>query len=89
MAEINWVRNIAKNPNHLAPLLENGEKSIHQSLAIIEHLEKIQSEPALLPKLAIDKTWFRSVAMNIASEIHLIKRSKKQEELYSIRRAKS
>ena len=27
-----------KNPNRLVPLLEDGEKSIHQSLAIIEYL---------------------------------------------------
>jgi maleylpyruvate isomerase len=61
-----------KNPNRLIPLLENSEKSIHQSLAIIEYLEDIQGEPALLPKLAIDKAWVRSVAMDITSEIHPI-----------------
>ena len=61
-----------KNPNRLVPFLEDGEKSIHQSLAIIEYLEEIQAEPALLPKLAIDRAWVRSVAMDIASEIHPI-----------------
>jgi maleylacetoacetate isomerase/maleylpyruvate isomerase len=44
-----------KNPNRLVPLFEEDEKSIHQSLAIIECLEEVQSEPALLPKLAIDR----------------------------------
>lgn len=61
-----------KNPNRLIPLLEDGEKSIHQSLAIIEYLEEIQAEPALLPKTAIDRAWVRSLAMDIASEIHPI-----------------
>ena len=61
-----------KNPNRLVPLLEDGEKNIHQSLAIIEYLEEIQAEPALLPKPAIDRAWVRSIAMDIASEIHPI-----------------
>ena len=37
----------SKNPNRLVPLLEEGQNSIHQSLAIIEYLEEIQAEPAL------------------------------------------
>ena len=61
-----------KNPNRLVPLFEEGEKSIHQSLAIIEYLEEIQSEPALLPKNAIDRAWVRSIAMDISSDIHPI-----------------
>lgn len=60
----------SKNPNRLVPLFEDGQKSIHQSLAIIEYLEEVQSEPALLPKLAIDRAWVRSVAMDITSDIH-------------------
>ena len=62
----------SKNPNRLVPLLEDGLKSIHQSLAIIEYLEEVQPEPALLPKLAIDRAWVRSVAMDITSDIHPI-----------------
>lgn len=61
-----------KNPNRLVPLLEDGQKSIHQSLAIIEYLEEIHPVPALLPKLAIDRAWVRSVAMDITSDIHPI-----------------
>ena len=61
-----------KNPNRLVPLFEDGQKSIHQSLAIIEYLEEVQPEPALLPKLAIDRAWVRSVAMDITSDIHPI-----------------
>lgn len=61
-----------KNPNHLVPLFEEGEKSIHQSLAIIEYLEEVQPEPPLLPKTAIDRAWVRSIAMDISSDIHPI-----------------
>lgn len=61
-----------KNPNRLVPLFEEGEKSIHQSLAIIEYLEEVQAEPPLLPKSAIDRAWARSIAMDIASDIHPI-----------------
>lgn len=62
----------SKNPNRLLPLFEDGQKSIHQSLAIIEYLEEIQPEPALLPQLAIDRAWVRSIAMDITSDIHPI-----------------
>ena len=59
-----------KNPNRLVPLLEDGAKSIHQSLAIIEYLEEIQAQPALLPKSVLDRAWVRSLAMDIACDIH-------------------
>lgn len=62
----------SKNPNRLLPVFEDGQKSIHQSLAIIEYLEEVQPEPALLPKVAIDRAWVRSVAMDITSDIHPI-----------------
>ncbi len=62
----------SKNPNRLVPLFEDGQKSIHQSLAIIEYLEEVQPDPALLPKVAIDRAWVRSVAMDITSDIHPI-----------------
>ena len=61
-----------KNPNRLVPLIEFGEIKIHQSLAIIEYLEEIQPEPALLPSSAIDRAWVRAIAMDIASDIHPI-----------------
>jgi len=59
-----------KNPNRLVPLLEDGANSIHQSLAIIEYLEEIQAQPALLPKSVLDRAWVRSLAMDIACDIH-------------------
>ena len=59
-----------KNPNCLVPLFDNGENSIHQSLAIIEYLDEIQAKPALLPSSPIDRAWVRSLAMDIACDIH-------------------
>jgi maleylacetoacetate isomerase/maleylpyruvate isomerase len=59
-----------KNPNRLVPLYTDGNQTIHQSLAIIEYLEEIQPSPPLLPKSAIDRAWVRSIAMDIAIEIH-------------------
>lgn len=59
-----------KNPNHLVPFWEDGDIRIHQSLAIIEYLEDIQAQPALLPKSALDRAWVRSIAMDIACDIH-------------------
>ena len=61
-----------KNPNRLVPLLEKGDHRIHQSLAIIEYLDEIQAEPPLLPKSALDRAWVRSLAMDIACDIHPI-----------------
>ena len=61
-----------KNPNRLVPLYEFGETKIHQSLAIIEYLEEVRPEPALLPKSTIDRAWVRSIAMDISSDIHPI-----------------
>jgi maleylacetoacetate isomerase/maleylpyruvate isomerase len=61
-----------KNPNRLVPLYGDGTRTIHQSLAIIEYLEEIHPNPALLPQTAIDRAWVRSLAMDIAIEIHPI-----------------
>jgi maleylacetoacetate isomerase/maleylpyruvate isomerase len=61
-----------KNPNRLVPLFDDGTNSIHQSLAIIEYLEEIQAQPTLLPSSPIDRAWVRSLAMDIAVDIHPI-----------------
>ena len=61
-----------KNPNRLVPLFDDGKNSIHQSLAIIEYLDEIQAEPALLPNSPIDRAWVRSIAMDMAIDIHPI-----------------
>ncbi len=61
-----------QNPNRLIPLYVDGKNSIHQSLAIIEYLEETHPEPALLPKSPIDRAWVRSLAMDIAADVHPI-----------------
>ena len=63
---------VNKNPTRLVPLFNDGKNSIHQSLAIIEYLEEIQAQPALLPSSPIDRAWVRSLAMDIAVDIHPI-----------------
>jgi maleylpyruvate isomerase len=59
-----------KNPNRLVPVYNDGTHTIHQSLAIIEYLEEIQANPPLLPQPAIDRAWVRSIAMDIAIDVH-------------------
>lgn len=61
-----------KNPTHLVPLYDDGTNQIHQSLAIIEYLDEVYAEPPLLPTSATDRAWVRSLAMDIASDIHPI-----------------
>jgi len=61
-----------KNPTRLVPLFDDGTNSIHQSLAIIEYLDEMQVEPVLLPASAIDRAWVRSIAMDMAIDIHPI-----------------
>ena len=61
-----------KNPTHLVPLFEDNEISIHQSLAIIEYLEEAHPTPPLLPASPQDRAWVRSLAMDIACDIHPI-----------------
>lgn len=61
-----------KNPTRLVPLLIDNNVHIHQSLAIIEYLEETHPTPSLLPTLAIDRAWVRSLAMDIAVDTHPI-----------------
>jgi maleylpyruvate isomerase len=61
----------AINPQMRVPALElsSGEKLI-QSLAIIDYLDEVYPEPALLPKDAIERAHVRAVAQIIACDIH-------------------
>lgn len=54
----------------LVPLLQDGEASISQSLAIIEYLEETHPEPPLLPSGAVARAQVRGLAMDMACEIH-------------------
>ncbi len=54
----------------LVPLLRDGEQSITQSLAIIEYLDETHPRPPLLPADAAGRARVRSLALDIACEIH-------------------
>lgn len=59
-----------RNPQALVPVLEYGEVTISQSLAIMELLDELHPERPLLPKNAVDRARVRSMALAIACEIH-------------------
>ena len=63
---------LEKNPNRLVPVLMDGQQTIHQSLAIIEYLEELYPAPPLLPIGPADRAWVRSIALDIAADIHPI-----------------
>jgi maleylacetoacetate isomerase len=61
---------IRLNPEQLVPVLRDGDATITQSLAMLEYLEERHPTPALLPANAADRAWVRSLALQIACEIH-------------------
>ncbi|MFY9510734.1 MAG: maleylacetoacetate isomerase [Rubrivivax sp.] len=62
----------AVSASRLVPLLKDGDAMLTQSLAIIEYLDEIHPEPALLPKAALERARVRTLALDIACEIHPI-----------------
>ncbi|SAL00145.1 maleylacetoacetate isomerase [Caballeronia calidae] len=60
------------NPEGLVPTLEDGAHTLTQSLAILEYLEELHPSPALLPSEAIDRAYVRSVAFQLACDVHPI-----------------
>src|SRR5689334_11375404 len=58
------------NPQALIPALDDDGVLISQSLAIIEYLEEKFPEPPLLPKAAADRAHVRSMALNVAADMH-------------------
>jgi maleylpyruvate isomerase len=62
------------NPDGLVPALVDDAlgdaAALRQSLAIIEYLEEIHPEPALLPKMPEDRAYVRGIALSIACDIH-------------------
>jgi maleylpyruvate isomerase len=60
------------NPDGIVPTLVDGNDVLTQSIAIIEYLEETHPEPALLPGTALDRAFIRSVALQVACEIHPI-----------------
>lgn len=58
------------NPDGIVPTFIDGDNRLTQSLAIIEYLDETHPEPALLPGTPLDRAFVRSVALQIACEIH-------------------
>jgi maleylpyruvate isomerase len=58
------------NADGIVPTLVDGHEVMPQSLAIIEYLEETHPEPPLLPKAPRDRAYVRSVALQVACEIH-------------------
>lgn len=60
-------------PARLVPLLKiDDDTLLTQSMAIVEYLDEVHPEPALLPGSALDRARIRSIAQDIACEIHPI-----------------
>lgn len=60
----------AVNAQHLVPALEVDGHILTQSLSILEWLEEICPEPALLPKDPFDRQIVRAMSMIVACDIH-------------------
>ncbi|CAN5142194.1 maleylacetoacetate isomerase [soil metagenome] len=56
----------------LVPVLKDGDKVLTQSMAIIEYLDEVHPEPKLLPGDAYARARIRSLAQDVACEIHPI-----------------
>jgi maleylacetoacetate isomerase len=61
---------LALNPQGLIPALEDGGAVIGQSLAVIEYLEETHPQPPLLPRSPLDRARVRSMALNVACDMH-------------------
>ncbi|MFM0257229.1 maleylacetoacetate isomerase [Paraburkholderia sediminicola] len=62
------------NPDGLVPALthtvDGDTHVLTQSLAIVEYLDEVYPDPPLLPATALDRAYVRSVALQVACEIH-------------------
>ncbi|HVP34697.1 MAG TPA: maleylacetoacetate isomerase [Steroidobacteraceae bacterium] len=60
---------LAVNPLGLVPVLVDGERTLTQSLAIIEYLDETHPQPPLLPREPAARARVRSLALAIACEM--------------------
>lgn len=70
-----------RNRQHLTPALEADGHVLTQSLAILEWLEEVHPEPALLPRDAFDRATVRAMAAIIACDIHPLNNMRIQKAL--------
>jgi maleylpyruvate isomerase len=58
------------NQGCVVPTLIDGDDVLQQSLAILEYLEETHPEPPLLPASPHERAYVRSIAFQLACEIH-------------------
>lgn len=58
------------NPQQLVPVLQHGQRMLRQSLSILEYLDEVWPEPALLPGTARGRQRVRAIAQLVACDIH-------------------
>jgi maleylpyruvate isomerase len=58
------------SPDAIVPTLVDGQNVLNQSLAIIEYLDETHPAPPLLPRDPLDRAYVRSVALQLACEMH-------------------
>jgi maleylacetoacetate isomerase len=63
---------LAVNPQGLVPALEDGGRTLIQSLAIIEYLDETYPDPPLLPQQPVDRARARALAEIVACDIQPI-----------------
>jgi len=63
---------LAVNPQGLVPTLVDGDRTLIQSLAIVEYLDETYPEPPLLAKHPADRARIRALAEIVACDIHPI-----------------
>jgi maleylacetoacetate isomerase len=61
---------LAVNPQGLVPVLVDGDRTLTQSLAILEYLEELRPQPPLLPAAVADRAQVRALALAVACDIH-------------------
>ena len=60
------------NPQGLVPTLDDGGRTLIQSLAIIEYLDEVYPDPPLLPSHPADRARVRALAQIVACDVHPI-----------------
>jgi maleylpyruvate isomerase len=60
----------ALNPHGLIPVLVDGERTLTQSLAVLEYLEETHPQPPLLPFDPAARAAVRALAFAVACDIH-------------------
>ena len=63
------------NPQRRVPSLQDGDKIITQSLAIIEYLDEYKRTPPLLPNDPYEKALVKAFALTIVADIHPLNNS--------------